>query len=84
MIDRSDRPNLHTVTERDPPFLFHRGEGYERHRLPAGATVMCPNRPLPPVPDRRAAIHQARDIAGRDASIMYFHCPPVMMCALPV
>jgi len=31
-----------------------------------------------------AAIHRARDIAGRDASIMYFHCPPVMMCDLPV
>jgi len=53
--------NLHMVTASDPPFLFHRGEGYERHRLPVGTTVIYPNPPLDPVPDRRAAISHAID-----------------------
>ncbi len=53
--------NLHTVTANDPPFLFHRGEGYERHRLPVGTTVIYPNDPLEPLPDRRAAITHAID-----------------------
>ena len=42
--------NLHTVTVDDPPFLFHRGEGYTRHRLPIGTTVIYPNPPLSPCP----------------------------------
>ena len=53
--------NIHTVTADDPPFLFHRGEGYTRHRLPVGAKVIYPNDPLEPVPDRRAAIENAVD-----------------------
>ena len=53
--------NLHTVVARDPPFLFHCGEGYERHRLPVGTTVIYPNPPLDPLPDQRAAIAHAID-----------------------
>ena len=53
--------NLHTVTAADPPFLFHCGEGYERHRLPVGTTVIYPNEPLTPIVDRRAAIIHAID-----------------------
>jgi hypothetical protein len=53
--------NLHTVTADDPPFFFHRGEGYERHRLPVGTRVIYPHAPLDPVPDRRAAIEHAID-----------------------
>jgi len=54
-------PNIHTVTPDDPPFLFHRGEGYVRHRLPVGTKVIYPNAPLDPLPDRRAAIEHAID-----------------------
>ncbi|MCH7704250.1 MAG: DUF2088 domain-containing protein [Planctomycetes bacterium] len=53
--------NLHTVTADDPPFLFHRGTGYRRHRLPIGTTVIYPNEPLEPIADRRAAIEYAID-----------------------
>jgi hypothetical protein len=53
--------NLHTVSAGDPPFFFHRGEGYERHRLPVGTTVIYPNDSLDPLPDRRAAIEEAVD-----------------------
>jgi len=61
MIDRNEAPNLHTVTTDDPPFLFHRGEGYQRHRLPVGTTVVYPNPPLAPIEDRRSAIRHALD-----------------------
>ncbi|MFQ5494073.1 MAG: lactate racemase domain-containing protein [Phycisphaerae bacterium] len=61
MSKRNGQRNLHTVTRDDPPFLFHCGEGYERHRLPVGATVIYPNAPLAPLPDARAAIIQAID-----------------------
>ncbi len=54
-------PNIHAVTSDDPPFLFHRGEGYTRHRLPVGTDVVYPNEPLTPLPDRRAAIEHAID-----------------------
>ncbi len=57
----NNNPNLHTATTDDPPFLFHCGEGYQRHRLPVGTTVIYPNAPLDPVPDRRAAIVHAID-----------------------
>jgi len=30
-----------------------------------------------------AAIGRARDFAGRDASMCYFHCPPIIMCDVP-
>ena len=61
MSDCNKRPNLHTVTADDPTFLFHCGEGYERHRLPVGTTVVYPNLPDEPLPDRRAAIVHAID-----------------------
>ena len=53
--------NLHIVTASDPPFLFHCGEGYERHRLPVGTTVIYPHEPIEPIADRRAAIEHAID-----------------------
>ncbi|MBI3834235.1 MAG: DUF2088 domain-containing protein [Planctomycetes bacterium] len=53
--------NIHTVRKDDPPFLFHRGTGYTRHRLPVGTEVIYPNPPQEPVPDRRAAIEHAID-----------------------
>lgn len=53
--------NLHTVTANDPTFLFHRGEGYVRHRLPVGTTVIYPHEPLEPLADRRGAIEHALD-----------------------
>ncbi len=59
MTDHSS--NIHTVTASDPPFLFHRGEGYQRHRLPVGAQVIYANPPLDPLPDRREAILHALD-----------------------
>ncbi|MFQ5415170.1 MAG: lactate racemase domain-containing protein [Phycisphaerae bacterium] len=61
MTDANGAPNIHTVTAADPPFLFHRGEGYERHRLPVGTTVIYANPPSAPLPDRRAAIETAID-----------------------
>lgn len=53
--------NIHVVTRDDPPFLFHRGEGYTRHRLPVGTDVIYAKPPLPALPDRRAAIEYALD-----------------------
>jgi hypothetical protein len=61
MSETSGYPNIHTVTPSDPPFLFHRGEGYERHRLPAGTRVIYANPALPPIADRRSAIEHAVD-----------------------
>ncbi len=61
MSSKNGLPNIHTVTASDPPFLFHRGEGYGRHRLPEGTRVIYPNEPLTPLPDRRAAIENAID-----------------------
>ncbi len=61
MPDGNSGPNIHIVTAADPPFLFHRGEGYERHRLPAGTTVIYPNPVLEPLADRRGAIIHALD-----------------------
>lgn len=54
-------PNIRTVTAKDPAYLFHRGEGYERHRLPVGTKVVYPNAPLEPLPDRVAAVTHALD-----------------------
>jgi hypothetical protein len=34
-------------------------------------------------PSMDAAIGMARDFAGRDASLCYFHCPPIIMATLP-
>ena len=59
MSTHNGSTNLHRVTAADPPFLFHCGEGYERHRLLPGTTVIYPNPPLEPLPDRRAAIIHA-------------------------
>lgn len=61
MSVKNGLPNIHTVTADDPPFLFHRGDGYTRHRLPTGTKVIYPNPPLEALPDRRAAIEQALD-----------------------
>lgn len=61
MKQDSRSSNLHRVTSDDPPFLFHCGEGYERHRLPVGTAVIYPNPPVPAKPDRRAAIVHAID-----------------------
>ncbi len=61
MTTRNGSPNLHTVTADDPPFLFHCGAGYERHHLPVGTSVIYPNTPLDPLPDRREAIIDAID-----------------------
>lgn len=61
-MSKSNRPpNIHTVTADDPPFLFHRGEGYERRRLPVGAKVIYPHAAGEPVLNRRAAIENAVD-----------------------
>ena len=61
MSDGNGCPNIHIVTDADPPFLFHRGEGYERHRLPEGTTVIYPNPALPPLADSRGAVAEALD-----------------------
>ncbi len=53
--------NIHTVIADDPAFFFHRGEGYERYRLPVGTKVIYPHPPLAPLPDRTAAIEHAVD-----------------------
>jgi len=61
MEETNGSSNIHSVTSSDPPFLFHRGEGYKRHRLPIGSKVIYANPALPPLPDRRAAIRHAID-----------------------
>lgn len=61
MIAGGKSDNIHIVTERDPAFLFHHGEGFQRHKLPAGTSVIYPNRPVKPVADRRGAIAHALD-----------------------
>ncbi|MCH7872560.1 MAG: transcriptional regulator, partial [Planctomycetes bacterium] len=61
MTTTNGSTNLHIVTANDPPFLFHCGEGYERHRLPVGTTVIYPHEPLEPIADRRGAIEHAID-----------------------
>lgn len=61
MSKQNGTSNIHTVTAADPPFLFHRGDGYARHKLPVGAQVIYGNEPLDPLPDRRAAIEHAID-----------------------
>ena len=55
------RPNIHVVTADDPPYLFHRGEGFERHRLPVGTSVIYAHPPLPPILDRKSAVEYALD-----------------------
>jgi hypothetical protein len=61
MTTTNGSPNIHTVTADDPSFLFHCGEGYVRHRLPVGTTVIYPNDPLDPLPDRPGAVAHAID-----------------------
>ncbi len=51
--------NIHVVTRHDPPYVFHRGEGFELHRLPEGTRVIYPNPPLPGLTDVRGAIEHA-------------------------
>ncbi len=50
---------IHTVSKSDPPFLFHCGEGYERHRLAEGTRVIYPRPPIPGFADVRGAIEAA-------------------------
>jgi len=59
MSDSQNNGCIHTVSRSDPPFLFHCGEGYERHRLPVGTRVVYPKPPIPGLPDVRAAIEKA-------------------------
>ncbi len=54
--------NIHAVSADDPPFFFHRGEGYERHKLPLGTHVIYGHPPLKPLADRRAAVERAVDL----------------------
>lgn len=61
MANENGFPNIHTVTAKDPPFLFHCGEGFERHRLPVGTSVICRIPPLEPIADRREAVNHALD-----------------------
>ena len=43
--------HIHTVRRADPPYLFHYGEGYQAHRLPAGTRVVYPKPSLPGMAD---------------------------------
>lgn len=61
MIAENRPNNIHEVTADDPPFLFHRGEGFCRHRLPVGTDVIYPHPPLTPMSDRRSAVIHAID-----------------------
>jgi hypothetical protein len=61
MASNNGSPNVHIVTADDPPFLFHCGEGYQRHRLPVGTSVLYANPPLEPIADREAAVAHAID-----------------------
>lgn len=58
---QSDNGNgcIHYVRASDPPYLFHRGEGYELHKLPADTRVIFSKPPIAPLPDVRAAIEHA-------------------------
>jgi len=56
-----DNTNIHRVTAADPAFLFHCGEGVERHRLPVDTRVIYPNSSVASVPDTNAAIEHALD-----------------------
>ncbi len=59
MNDRAANGCIHHVSRSDPPYLFHRGEGFELHRLPEGTRVIYPKPPVPALPDVRAAIEDA-------------------------
>ncbi len=52
---------IHYVGRDDPPYLFHRGENYQLHRLPVGTRVIYPKPPLPGIVDVRAAVESAID-----------------------
>lgn len=54
-------PNIHTVSQRDGAYVFHRGEGFERYKLPSGTRVVYAHDPLPPLADVRATIEHALD-----------------------
>ena len=58
---RHNEDCVHTVSRSDPAFLFHSGEGFERHRLPEGSLVIYGTPPLAQVDDRVAAINHALD-----------------------
>ena len=54
-------PFIHYVGRNDPPYMFHCGERFETHALPADTRVIYPKPPLPGVKDRCSAIEQAID-----------------------
>ncbi len=54
-------PTIHYAREGDPPYLFHCGENFQTHRLPAGTRVIYPKPPLPGIGDVRGAITNAID-----------------------
>jgi hypothetical protein len=58
-VAEEGRELVHQVAASDPPYLFHRGEGFVTHRLPAGARVIYPKPPIPGIPDVRGATRQA-------------------------
>ncbi len=45
----------------DPPYLFHCGESFQTHRLPAGTRVIYPKPPIPGIRDVRGAVEKALD-----------------------
>ncbi len=51
--------NIYYVRKNDPPFFFHRGEGFFRTPLPEGTRVIYAPPPVPAVPDLRAALRRA-------------------------
>lgn len=59
--DAKASPYIQFVGRDDPPYLFHRGEGFETHRLPLGTRVIYPKPPLPGIRDVRGAVERAID-----------------------
>jgi lactate racemase-like protein len=60
-VDNTANPFIQYVRKDDPPFLFHRGEGFERHKLPTDTRVILPKPPVPGIPDVQNAIENALD-----------------------
>lgn len=58
---RPDEGLIHFAGPDDPPYLFHCGENFQLHRLPAGTRVIYPRPPLPGIADVRGAVEQALD-----------------------
>jgi hypothetical protein len=54
-----DKQHIHYVRKKDPPFFFHRGEGFVRQRLPEGTRVIYPPPAMAGLPDLRASLRAA-------------------------